>query len=670
VTALFQPSPAPDAQARDGPTATLRILATSDVHGHVLPFDYFTGEEETGQGLARLATLVRQARAGAGDENCLLLDNGDFLQGTALTDLTARPGNGWRGRHPVIRAMNHMRYDAATLGNHEFNFGLDWLEATLSQARFPLVCANAVRGPGATPRADTAFLPPFTLLHRRLRDRWGTARDLCIGVIGLTPPQAATWDHHHLAGRLELRDMVETARARLPAIRDAGADIVIALAHTGIDPGPDRPMMENAARALARLPGLDALIAGHSHRRFPGPGHDAIAGADTARGTLFGTPCVNPGFAASHLGLIDLHLAHGDDGWRVTGHRTALVPARRAAPCPGLGRRLARAHAHTLRLARRPLARTGGPLHSYLALARDDPGLALINAAQRAALAAALEGSAHGGLPVLSASAPFRTGGRGGPGHYTDIPAGPLRLRHLADLYGFPNALCGLVLSGADLRDWLERAAICFNRIVPGKADQPLLDPDVPGHVFDVIGGLQYSIDLSVPPRYDLSGTLVRPRAWRIRDLAHAGRPVRDGDRFVIAANSYRAWGGGPFEARAAQTLVHVSARPVRDLLADHVATTGTVTPEAGKSWRFAPMPPGTSALFATGPGLRAYPEEIAALGAEEAGEDDGGFLCLRLPLDRAHALANPHAEGYIPHREVGAGRHLANPVRSGRKQP
>ena len=667
---MFQPNTTPEALTEDGPHSTLRILATSDVHGHLLPFDYFTSEADTAHGLSRLATLVRQAREEAGEGACLLLDNGDFLQGTALTDLTARPGNGWRGHHPVIRAMNHMRYDAATLGNHEFNFGLDWLESTLSQARFPLVCANAVRATGLAPRDDTAFLPAFTLLHRSLPDRDGIARDLCIGVIGLIPPQVATWDHHHLTGRLVLRDMVETARAWLPAIREAGADLVIALAHTGIVPGPDRPMMENAARALAQLPGLDALIAGHSHRRFPGPGHDTVAVADTAAGTLCGTPCVNPGFAASHLGMIDLHLAHGRDGWRVTGHRAALLPAREAAPCPRLGRSLARAHAHTLDLTRRPLGEASAPLHSYLALARDDPGLALINAAQRAALAAAIENTAYAGLPVLSASAPFKTGGRGGPGHYTDIPAGPLRLRNLADLYGFPNTLCGLAVTGAGLRDWLERAAICFNRITPGITDQPLLNPDIPGHVFDVIDGLGYSIDLAAPPRYDLSGAMINPLAWRIRDLSHAGRPVRDTDRFVIAANSYRAWGGGPFEALAAETLIHVSKRPVRDILADHVAATGIVTTAPRQTWRFVPMPTGTSALFATGPGLRVYPADIAALGAEDIGETNAGFLCLRLPLDGAHALANPRARAYIDVREVGAGRHLANPVRSGRKQP
>ncbi len=667
---MFQPLTAPDPQIQGHPETTLRILATSDVHGHLLPYDYFNGKTDAGQGLARLATLVHRARAEMGEDNCLLLDNGDFLQGTALTDLTARPGHGWRGHHPVVRAMNHMHYDAATLGNHEFNFGIDWLETTLTQARFPVICANAVRALGATPRHDTPFLPPFTILHRTLQDRDGIARNLRIGVIGLTPPQATTWDHGHLAGRLALRDMVETARAWLPAIRRAGADVVIALAHTGIDTGPDRPMMENAARALARLPGLDALIAGHSHRRFPDPGHRGTPGADIGAGTLHGTPCVKPGFAASHLGMIDLHLAHTRDGWHVTGHRTTLHAASTVAPCPQLGRSLARAHAHTLRLTRRPLGESRAPLHSYLALARDDPGLALVNAAQRAALVAALKGTAHAGLPVLSASAPFKTGGRGGPGHYTDIPAGPLRLRHLADLYGFPNTLCGLCVTGAMLRDWLERAAICFNRIAPGVADQPLRNANVPGHVFDVIDGLGYTIDLAAPARYDLSGTLIAPDARRIRDLTHDGRPVRDADRFVIATNSYRAWGGGPFEAMAGHALVHSAERPIREILAGHVAATGVVAPAPRKTWRFAPMPPNTSVLFVTGPGLRAYPSDIAALGAEDIGMDDRGFLNLRLPLDSTHTLANPRAHAYIWDREVGAGRHLANPVRSGRKQP
>jgi 2',3'-cyclic-nucleotide 2'-phosphodiesterase/3'-nucleotidase len=649
VSPVLKPEPVTEPLSSTGPSVTLRLLATSDVHGHILAQDYFTGQDDSPVGLARLATIVAQARAQAGPENCLLLDNGDFLQGTPLTDLTARPGNGWRGRHPVIRAMNLMGYDAAALGNHEFNFGLDWLCDTLSQAKFPVLCANAVRATGTTPLEDTPFVPPVTILTRHLRAADGGCHDIQIGLIGLIPPQVAGWDHAHLAGCLTTRDMVETARHWVPALRARGADLVVVLAHSGIDPGADRPGMENAARALARVPGIDALIAGHSHRVFPGPDHAGTEGADVARGTLHGVPCVKTGYAASHLGQIDLHLRRDTRGWQVTGHAVTLRPADGVPPCPRLTRALVRAHAHTLRLTDRVLGETRAPLHSYLALVRDDPGLALVNAAQAAALAEAIRNTPHAALPLLSACAPFKTGGRGGPNHFTDIPAGPLRLRNIADLYGFPNTLCGLLITGAELRDWLERAAICFNRITPGAPGQALLDPTVPGHVFDVIEGLSYAIDLTSPARYDLDGALASPQARRIRGLTHRGRPVADSDRFVIATNSYRAWGGGPFRPLAEGRLIHQSTRPIRDLIADHVARPGPIAPMPPGAWRLAPLPD-TSVTIDTGPGLRAYPQEIEALGAQDHGVTDKGFLRLVLPLARATrpSLANPPTAAYI----------------------
>ena len=649
VLALLDTDPSALCHPRSTQALTLRILASSDVHAHLLPYDYFTLRDGLAHSLAQVASLVRQARAEIGTQNCLLLDNGDFLQGTPMSDLTARPGQGWRGRHPVIRTMNLMGYDAAALGNHEFNFGLDWLEKTLAKAAFPVLCANGVRHQGAMPLEDTPFMPPVTILTRVLRDDAGGQHPIRIGLIGLTPPQVARWDHIHLAGRLSTRDMVETARHWVPELRAQGADLVIAMAHTGIDPGRDRPMMENAARALARVPGIDALIAGHSHRRFPGTDHAGIEGIDPARGTLWGTPCVMPGFAAAHLGQIDLHLRRAGARWQVYDHAVALRPTAEVPPCPRLTRMLAPAHAHTIRLTERILGETAAPLHSYLALLRDDAGLSLVNAAQRAALARALEGTPHADLPLLAASAPFKTGGRGGPGHYTDIPAGPLRLRNIADLYGFPNTLCGLLVSGPQLRDWLERAATCFNRIAPGNDGGALLDPDVPGHVFDVIDGLSYAIDLAAPARYDTCGTLAAPEARRIRDLVHDGRPVADTDRFVIATNSYRAFGGGPFAPLAGGALIHQSNRPIRDLVAEHVASGTPIPPAPRGGWRFA-APPGARVEIATGPGLRAYPQEIAALGAEDLGLDPEGFLRLAVPLAEhlPPSLANPGAAAYI----------------------
>ena len=531
----------------DGATLHLRILQTTDVHGHLLPFDYYTNQPDQPWGLARLATLIRHARAEVGAANCLLLDNGDFLQGTPLTDLTAQENQGWTDPHPVVTAMNHLGYDAGTLGNHEFNFGLDWLIRTLAQARFPLTCCNVVTRRGKRPSDDTTLLPPYLMLSRQMRDAIGGAHTLRIGLLGLVPPQILTWDHAHLAGRVDVRDIVESSRASVPTLRALEADLVVILAHSGLTSDPERPMMENAAQALARLPGIDALLAGHSHKSFPSSDHNGISGVDPHRGTLDGTPCLMAGFRGDFLGQLDLTLAKDRERWRVKDHQARLLPTAGAPPCPRLCTILDRAHRHTLALAAREIGQTRLPLHSYLSLLRDDPILHLVNEAQRNAVAQALVDGPHGDLPILSACAPFKTGGRGGPLHFTDIPTGPLRLRHIADLYGFPNMLCALLVTGAQVRDWLERAAICFNRLAPGLPAQALLDPAVPGHDFDVIDGLTYAIDLSQPARYDLSGSLVHPGAARIRDLCHAGKPVQDDARFIVATNSYRAHGGGPF---------------------------------------------------------------------------------------------------------------------------
>nr|WP_300546789.1 bifunctional 2',3'-cyclic-nucleotide 2'-phosphodiesterase/3'-nucleotidase [Roseovarius sp.] len=637
-----RPSP-PD----DNNRTSLRILATTDVHGHILPFDYFTNTPGLPYGLARLATLIAAARAEVKDGACVLLENGDFLQGTPMSDLTPHSQQGWRGAHPVIRAMNHLGYDAAALGNHEFNFGLDWLQETLSQADFPVVCANAVVTEGAMPDTDETLRPPWNMLTRELRDNTGGIRTLRIGVLGLVPPQIMIWDHALLVGRITCRDMIESARAWVPVMRAAGADLVIALAHTGIGDGPDRPMMENAAQAIARLPGIDAIIGGHSHRVYPDP---SSGPPDAGPAPLRGMPFVKPGFRGSHLGVLDLSLTQDACGtWRVTGHTAEARAAAGIPPDPAFCRALAPAHSHTLKLTEREIGRTATPLHSYLTLVRNDPATQLVNDAQRDALASALKGSAYEDLPILSVSAPFKTGGRGGPTYYTDMPAGALRLRNVTDIYPFPNALCGLLVTGADLRDWLERAAICFRQIIPGTSDQMLLDTKIPGHDFDVIDGLSYAIDLSQPPRYDLSGTLVAPDSRRIRNLCHRGLPISESARFVIATNSYRAYGGGPFRALAKTGLIHTCSRPVRDILADYISARRHINPVARPVWRFTTLPD-TRVIFETGPGVRAHAGDLAALCAQDLGTSARGFARLGLwlgsgqtrPIDNSLSCESP----------------------------
>lgn len=608
-------------------TAALRLLETTDLHANLLPYDYFGGQGAQPYGLARTATLIRQARAECA--NTLLLDNGDALQGTPLGDITAQDGSGWTGPHPVIAAMNLLGYDAAAPGNHEFNFGLDWLTRMLKTATFPFTCANVRRASGRR------FLPDFLLLERELRTDCGARAPIRIGVAGLVPPQITTWDEYHLHGRLQSRDMVATARRLVPRMRRAGADLVILLAHSGIAPQTDRAMPENAALPLAAIPGVDALLLGHTHGIFPGPQAPALPGVDPVAGTLHGVPAVMAGFRGSHLGVLDLRLMRRAGRWQVMRHHVEARPVR----APGAPRAvaldraltstLAAAHRMTVRLSAQPIGQSDRALHSYLALAQCSAPVRLVARAQQLALRAALHGTPDARLPILAAAAPFKTGGRAGPLHYTDIPAGRLSLRNAADLYPFPNTLCGLRVTGAQLRDWLERAASRFNRIAPGGGDQVLCDPAMPGHDFDTIAGLSYRIDLSQPPRYGPGGGLRDTQARRITAMTCDGRPVADTDRFILATNSYRAFGGGPYPRHPDTDFVHVGKRPVRDLVAEHIRNAGDAAPCA---WRFAPMP-GTAVLLDTGPGVRRHKADLAALGAQDCGDTPQGFARLRLPL-------------------------------------
>ena len=614
----------------------LRILETTDLHCHLLPYDYYTDRDGRDYGLARTATLIRAARAEA--DNVLLFDNGDVLQGSPLADIATHPQSNWSGAHPAILAMNALGYDAATLGNHEFNFGLRWLMRMIGDARHPLACANLRLAYGP-------LLPPYLLLDRVLRDMRGRRHPIRIGVIGLVPPQVTKWDRSRLGDRVIGADMVETARNLLPQIRAAGADLVVALAHSGIDNGPARPFMENAALHLAALPGIDAVLAGHSHQLFPGPGATTTHAVDPVAGTLCGTPAVMAGYGGSHLGVLDLALERASGQWAVTGHRSEVRAVAGAAGRPPAApdrtvtSRLTGAHAATLALTRRPIGHSPVPLHSYLAMITDSTALGLVNAAQRATLAEALDGTPHARLPVLSATAPFKAGGRGGPGNYTDIPAGPLSLRHAADLYLFPNTLCGLHMTGAALREWLERAASCFNLVAPGTQDSSLRDPVMPGHDFDVIAGLTYRIDLSQPARYRPDGTLADPTARRIRDLRHGGHPLHESAQFVLATNSYRAFGGGGYPVGPGQTLVHDGTAQVRDILVRYIRQQTRIRPPDSVSWAFHPLP-GATAVFETGPGVRRHATEVAALGITDLGDDAAGFARLRLALDAP--LASP----------------------------
>lgn len=608
---------------------SLRILATTDIHMNVLPYNYLSDRPCDRHGLARTAALIERFRNS--HPNTLLLDNGDFLQGNPLGDYVAEiRGVGPQQPHPVVAAMNALGYDAAALGNHDFNYGLPFLRRAASQARFPFLSANLHirRGPN---------FPRYTIVRRHLVGSDGIPRLLRIGVIGLLPPQTGEWDCD-LSPHLYCRDIVETARELVPEMRADGADLVLALAHTGIGPLAHSSGMEHAATALAAVDGVDVVVAGHTHQVFPGPHIPPAPGVDPQRGTLAGKPAVMAGFGGSHLGVIDLDLHHDTVmGWRVADFTVRAEPVDVALPtCSRVTTPALNAHRATLRHYRRRVGYTEAPLNSFFSLLGFDPGLRLVNMAQRWHVRNRLRGTRWEGLPILSGAAPFRAGGRGGPDHYTNVPAGPLTLRNLADLYLFPNRICAIHLTGAQLRDWLERAAGQFCQIAPGESDAQLISTDFPCYNFDVIDGVTWKIDLTSPRRFAPDGQLLNPLGGRIRDLHGPDGPVLPESEFILATNTYRLATCGLFASLAGGNPVVLSDNVMtRDVLRLYVRKRRRIPETAQPSFRFVPMP-GTSALFETSPAGLSYLTGLDLPGfrqIESAGQSKDGFAMLRLHL-------------------------------------
>ncbi len=584
------------ALAAQAQTLKLRILGTTDVHMSLMSYDYYQDKPVDEYGLARTASLMKAARAEV--KNSLLFDNGDLLQGNPLGDYVARVKPLAAGQvHPAYKVMNALGYDAANVGNHEFNYGLPFLRGALPGAKFPLVNANVVLDEGPN-KGQNAF-KPYVILERSFTDEAGQAQKLKIGVIGFVPPQIMQWDRIHLQGRVKPLDIPQTARTLVPKMRAEGADVVVVLAHSGFEFGETVFFAENTVARLAEVPGVDAILFGHSHGEFPGRFFNRHAKVDLARGTINGVPAVMPGFWGSHLGVMDLVLDKSSGAWKVTDSRGALRPVysretrKPLAEADAAVAELIKAeHEGTLAFIRAEVAQTLAPIYSYFAQVLDDPSVQLVSLAQLAYGKKALAGTPFEQLPLLSAAAPFKTGGRGGANYYTDIPAGPIAVRNVADLYVYPNTVNIVKLSGAQVREWLEMSAAAFNRINPaGPPEQDLINNSFPSYNFDTIDGVTYRIDVTQAARYERSGKLVGPDAHRIQDLRFNGQPIDEKAEFAVVTNNYRASGGGAFPGLDGSNVILSAPDENRQALLEYLQATRQVQPRADGNWRILPVP-------------------------------------------------------------------------------
>ncbi|MDW8311961.1 MAG: 5'-nucleotidase C-terminal domain-containing protein [Burkholderiales bacterium] len=645
--------------------AELAILATADLHARVLSFDYDRLRPEPSYGFARTASLIRAARREFA--NSLLFDVGDTIEGSALGDFEARVRPiGCQETLTIYRAMKALGYDAGTLGNHEFNYGLAFLaratgqmfdvtlrpgDGPLPETRcrgpgFPLVLANVVSAKTGQP-----LFPPYVILERELEAKTPAGqslkRPLRIGVIGFAPPRILEWDKRWLDGVVQTTDALEAFRRYEREMRARGAELIIALVHSGLDARPYSATMENFAWHLAQQGGMDVLLLGHAHRRFPDPegpiARSQLPGVDAARGFVHGVPAVMPGFWGQALGVVRLQLrwrGHAQapaeivrEATRVELRLTVAADGQPVAADPEVEHLAAAAHERVVAHLSQPLTQSDYTISTYFADVGELSALELINRAQAAYVARELPRVRPdlAQLPVLSAAAPFKTG-FSGPQDYTFVPPGAVRLHHVSDLYIYPNTLEAVRVSGAELKAWLEASARRFNRIDPSKTEPQMLIAAVPGFNFDVFTDpeLRYEIDVT------------RPLGERITRLEYRGRPVAPEDSFIVATNNYRASGGGGFPGLDGSKTVFAPGVTSREVVSSYLRGEPRLTRAthaSARSWRFAPVVTNGPVLFRSSADAQRLLPEAGLEGVSLWSASEGverGYALYRIDLSAA----------------------------------
>ncbi|PLR73665.1 MULTISPECIES: bifunctional 2',3'-cyclic-nucleotide 2'-phosphodiesterase/3'-nucleotidase [Bacillus] len=595
----------------------LRILETTDIHTNIVNYDYYKDAQTNEFGLSKTATLIEAARKE--EKNTLLFDNGDLIQGSPLGDYAGRIKPTKEGEvHPAIKALNLLKYDAATVGNHEFNYGLDLLDESYDDAEFDLVNANVYHDDkDNNPDNDKNYFTPYKIMDKQVTDEDGETHTIKVGVIGFVPPQIMTWDKANLEGKVIVKDIVKSAETFVPKMKADGADIIVVLSHSGIDTAANEGNEENASYYLTKVEGIDAVLTGHQHKKFPaaaGVKADFADGNgfDNAKGTINGVPVTMPGSWGDNLGVIDLTVEKKDGKWDVTDSAATLraIADKDKKPLVESSKAVEDAikdeHQGTLEYVRGPVGETTAAINSYFALVQDDPSVQIVTNAQKWYVENALKDTKYKDLPILSAGAPFKAGGRNGSSYYTDIAPGEIAVKNVSDLYLYPNTVHAVKVNGSDLKEWLEWSAGQFKQIDPKKTEaQELVNGDFPTYNFDIIDGVTYEIDVTEPAKYDSSQNVANANANRIKNLKFNGKPVTSNMEFIVATNNYRASG----VKLPSKEIVLAAPDENRQAIIDYIAQTKTINPTADKNWSFAPIKGanGVKVSFQSSPNAQKY---------------------------------------------------------------
>ncbi|TWT14644.1 bifunctional 2',3'-cyclic-nucleotide 2'-phosphodiesterase/3'-nucleotidase [Streptococcus sp. sy010] len=581
----------------EGQNVNVRVLSTTDLHTNLINYDYYQDKTSQNIGLAKTSVLIDEAKAE--NSNTILIDSGDTIQGTPLGTYAATVDPVKEGeKHPMYAAMELLNYDAANIGNHEFNYGLEFLKSVVGASSLPILNANVIDA-----KTNEPIFKTYEVVTKTFTDVDGKKVSLKVGITGIVPPQIMNWDKANLEGKVLVRDAVEAVKELIPTMREAGADLVLVTAHSGIGDEEYTVGEENVSYQLASLEGVDALVTGHSHAEFPSSYYGQFAGVDLEKGTINGTPVVMAGKYGDRLGVIDLNVTYTDGKWQVNKELSQGSLRKIDNKSEVVDERLVQmaqeTHDKTVAYVRQQVGTTTAPITSYFALVQDDPSVQIVNNAQLWYVKQELAGTPEGELPLLSAAAPFKAGARNDPTAYTDIPAGPLAIKNVADLYVYDNVTAILKVTGADLREWLEMSAGQFNQVDPNKTEpQDLVNTDYRTYNFDIIDGLTYEYDITQPNKYDRDGKLVNETANRVKNLRYQGKEIDDAQEFIVVTNNYRASGTFPGVKNA--SLNRILNLENRQAIINYIVSEKMINPSADNNWRFADTIKGLDLRFRT----------------------------------------------------------------------